>query len=154
MGTFSKAIGASGGYIACHKIIRDFIINKAPGFIYSTAPSPVVVGGAFKAWKLVKSLREERKTLQSLGQTLHKMLKAHGFNIGTSETHIVPVILNEENKCLKIQKALLQEGVIVSCIRPPTVPPGTSRLRIALTTKHTHKDLKRLVETLSIAVRS
>ena len=154
MGTFSKAIGASGGYIACHKIIRDFIINKAPGFIYSTAPSPVVVGGAFKAWKLVKSLKEERKTLQSLGQTLHKMLKAHGFNIGTSETHIVPVILNEENKCLKIQKALLQEGVIVSCIRPPTVPPGTSRLRIALTTKHTHQDLKRLVETLSIAVRS
>ncbi len=154
MGTFSKAIGASGGYIACHKIIRDFIINKAAGFIYSTAPSPAVVGGAFKAWKLVKSLREERKTLQNLGNTLRKMLRDRGFNIGKSGTHIIPVILNKEDKCLKTQKALLQEGIIVSCIRPPTVSPGTSRLRIALTTKHTHKDLKRLVETLSMAARS
>ena len=154
MGTFGKAIGVSGGYIACNKIIRDFIINKATGFIYSTAASPAVVGAAFEAWKLVKSLNKEREALQTLGNALRQMLKDRGFNIGSSRTHIIPVILNEEDKCLKIQKALLQEGIIVSFIRPPTVPPGTSRLRIAVTTRHTNKDLKRLVETLSKVVKS
>lgn len=154
MGTFSKAIGVSGGYIACNNIMRDFIINKATGFIYSTAPSPAVIGAAFKAWKLVKFLDKERETLQNLGNTLRTMLKDRGFNIGTSQTHIIPIILNEEDKCLKAQKALLQEGVIVSCIRPPTVSPGTSRLRIALTTRHTNNDLKRLVERLSKVVET
>jgi 8-amino-7-oxononanoate synthase len=152
MGTFSKAIGVSGGYIACNRIMRDFIINKATGFIYSTASSPAVVGAVFKAWKLLKYLDKERETLQNLGNTLRKMLKDRGFNIGTSQTHIIPIILNEEDKCLKIQKVLFQEGILVSCIRPPTVPPGTSRLRIALTTKHTNNDLKRLVETLNKVV--
>ena len=152
MGTFSKAIGVSGGYIACNEVIRDFIINKATGFVYSTAPSPAVVGSAFKAWKLVKSLNKEREALQSLGNNLRTMLKDRGFNVGASRTHIIPIILNEEDKCLKTQKALLQEGIIVSCIRPPTVPPGTSRLRIGLTHKHTHKDLERLLETLTKVV--
>jgi 8-amino-7-oxononanoate synthase len=152
MGTFSKAIGVSGGYIACNRIMRDFIINKGTGFIYSTAPSPSVIGAAFKAWEMIKALDNERKVLQNLGNTLRTMLKDCGFNIGTSETHIIPIILNEEEKCLKAQKALFQEGIVVSCIRPPTVPPGTSRLRIALTHKHTNQDLKRLVETLSKAV--
>ncbi len=152
MGTFSKAIGVSGGYIACNCIMRDFIINKGTGFIYSTAPSPSVIGAAFKAWEMIKALDNERKVLQGLGNTLRTMLKDYGFNIGTSATHIIPIILNEEEKCLKAQKTLLQAGVIVSSIRPPTVPPGTSRLRIALTTKHTNNDLKRLVETLNKVV--
>ena len=152
MGTFSKAIGVSGGYIACNNIMRDLIINTAKGFIYSTATSPAVAGAAFKAWQLVKFLDKERETLVNLGNTLRKMLKDSGFNIGTSQTHIVPIVLNKEDKCLKTQKALLQKGIVVSCVRPPTVPPGTSRLRIALTHKHTNKDLKRLLETLSKVV--
>jgi 8-amino-7-oxononanoate synthase len=154
MGTFSKAIGVSGGYIASHQTMCDFIINKATGLIYSTAPSPAAIGAAFKAWRLIKSLKQERQDLQSLGNTLRMMLKEQGFDTGTSKTHIIPVILHEEDKCLKIQKALFQEGIIVSCIRPPTVPPRTSRLRIALTTKHVLKDLKRLTDTLTMAIES
>jgi 8-amino-7-oxononanoate synthase len=154
MGTFSKAIGVSGAYVACNKIVRDFIINKATGFIYSTSPSPSVIGAAFKAWKLIKSLDKERQDLQKLGNLLRTMLKDRGFNIGTSETHIIPIILCKEEKCLKVQKALLQKGIIISSIRPPTVPLGTCRLRIALTIKHTQKDLKRFVETLSMVVES
>jgi len=154
MGTFSKALGVSGGYIACPQVIRDFMINKATGFIYSTAPSPAVVGAAFEAWKLIKSLDKKRETLHNLGNTLRIMLKHSGLNIGTSTTHIIPIILNEEDKCLQTQKALFQEGIIVSCIRPPTVLPGTSRLRIALTTRHTQDDLERFVETLVQVVRA
>jgi 8-amino-7-oxononanoate synthase len=154
MGTLSKAIGVSGGYIACHSMMRDFIMNKATGFIYSTAASPAVVGAAFEAWKLMKSLNQERESLQNLGHTLRDMLKDHGFNVGSSETHIIPIILNEEDLCLKVQKGLFQEGILVSCIRPPTVPPGTSRLRIALTTKHTQQDLDGLVASLSRVIKS
>ena len=154
MGTLSKAIGASGGYVACDEIMRDFIVNKATGFIYSTAPSPAVVGAAFKAWKLIKSLNKEREALQSLGNTLRNMLKDGGFNIGSSQTHIIPIILNEEDACVQTQNALFKEGFIVSCIRPPTVPPGTSRLRVAVTTKHTLQDLKRLVEALLMVKKS
>ena len=153
MGTLSKAIGASGGYIACHNTMREFIINKAPGFVYSTAPSPPVIGAAFKAWTLIESLAPERQALQSLGETLRTMLKARGFDIGSSQTHIVPIILKTEDQCFKVQQSLLQEGIVVSSIRPPTVPPGTSRLRVALTTKHTLQDLQRLEDALVAAVK-
>jgi 8-amino-7-oxononanoate synthase len=154
MGTFSKAIGVSGGYIACHNIMKDFIINKATGFIYSTAPSPSSVGAAFASWRLVKSLEQERQSLQILGRDLRHMLQEKGFNIGTSQTHIIPIILGSEARCLSIQKALAAEGIIVSCIRPPTVPPGTARLRIAVTVKHKPQDLQYLLEKLMIAIES
>jgi 8-amino-7-oxononanoate synthase len=154
MGTLSKAVGVSGGYIACHRTIREIIINKATGFIYSTAPSPVVIGAAFKAWTLLRSLDKDRESLQNLGNNLRRMLQEWGLNIGTSQTHIIPIILNDEDRCLKIQRALFSEGMIVSCIRPPTVPPGTARLRIALTAKHTLKDLERLAETLKRVIAS
>lgn len=154
MGTFSKAIGVSGGYIACHSVIRDFIINKATGFIYSTAPSPFTIGAAFKAWQLVGSMDEERAALHKLGTTLRHLLSNNGFNIGTSQTHIVPIILQDEEACLKLQRTLLNgenRQIIVSCIRPPTVPPGSSRLRIALTAKHTLDDIKCLAEAVKAA---
>lgn len=154
MGTFSKAIGVSGGYIATHQILSHFILNKATGFVYSTAPSPAVVGAAFQAWQQVRSLDHAREMLQNLGEYLRQRLSQEGLNIGGSDTHIIPVILHQEDTCLKVQKALLAQGIIVSCIRPPTVPAGTSRLRVALTTKHTYDDIERFVETLMQVLRS
>ncbi len=154
MGTLSKAVGVSGGYIACHNIMRDFLINKAAGFIYSTAPSPVVIEAAFKAWQLVKSFNKERESLQELGNILRPMLMENGFNIGTSQTHIIPVILKDEKACLSVQKSLFHEKIIVSCIRPPTVPPGSSRLRIALTINHRLQDLERLEKVLKKVAKS
>lgn len=154
MGTFSKAIGASGGYIACHSSIRNFLVNKSIGFIYSTAPSPMVVGGAFAAWQLIKDLNDERKHLQNLSSTLRDRLQANGFDTGTSQTHIIPIILKEEKACLKAQELLLQENIIVSCVRPPSVPPGGSRLRIALTSAHQHQDLEKLLHILQKVFKS
>jgi 8-amino-7-oxononanoate synthase len=150
MGTFSKAVGVSGGYVACHNILYDYFINKATGFMYSTAASPMVIGAAFKAWTLIKSLNKERNMLHVLGHTLRDRLKNNGFDVGTSQTHIVPIRVKTEAQCVQLQKKLLEKGIMVSCIRPPTVPPGTSRLRIALTAKHTVQDVERLVETLNI----
>lgn len=148
MGTFSKALGSSGGYVACNDVIRNFLINKAPGFIYSTSPSPAIIGGAFKAWKMLESLYTERRKLQELGGFLRKQLKKLGFDIGNSSSHIVPIILGDEKTCLQTKEALLEEGIIVSAIRPPTVPPNSSRLRISLTTEHKVQDIEKLLASL------
>lgn len=149
MGTFSKAIGSSGGYIACHQIIKDFLVNKATGFIYSTAPSPIAISAAFEAWKVIKSLSKARQALQEMGKTLRGMLVSQGLDIGSSRTHIIPIILRDERVCLHLQAKLLEEEILVSCVRPPTVPPKASRLRVALTSKHRLPDLVRLVDTLA-----
>jgi len=148
MGTFSKALGCSGGYIACCEDVRNYLINKAAGFIYSTAPSPAVMGGAFKAWQMVKSLKREREKLCDLGRFLREQLQERAYNIGCSSTHIVPIILQEESRCLRAKEALREEGIIVSAIRPPTVPPNSSCLRIALTVEHKMEDIEKLLVSL------
>lgn len=153
MGTFSKAIGSSGAYIACDNIMRNFLINKATGFIYSTSLPPMVIGASMSAWKIVKLLQNERNNLQNLGYILRNKLKNLDFNIGTATTHIVPVILKEEKLCIKIKEELLKEKITVSCIRPPAVPTKTSRLRIALTLSHTLADLDKLVDILHKIVK-
>ncbi|WP_341790637.1 8-amino-7-oxononanoate synthase [Rickettsia endosymbiont of Polydrusus tereticollis] len=148
MGTFSKALGGSGGYIACSQILKDYLINKAPGFIYSTASSPMVIGAASKAWDMIKDFEEERNYLFSLGATLRAGLTNLGLDIGLSSSHIIPIILGTEELAIKAKENLLQNRVIASCIRPPTVPPGSSRIRIALNISHKEQDIVQLLKVL------
>jgi len=148
MGTFSKALGCSGGYIACNKILKEYLINKATGFIYSTANSPMVIGAAFKAWDMIPSLYKERQQLFALSAVLKEKLMNLNFEIGTSASHIFPIILKTETLAIQITKKLLNHKIIVSCIRPPTVPPNSSRIRIALNSNHSEKDLERLIMVL------
>lgn len=148
MGTFSKALGASGGYIASSKVICDYIVNTAQGFIYSTALSPNVIGAALEAWKLIPTFHEVRKEIMSNSALLREKLAAFGIAAGDSTKHIVPIIIGAEKRTLEIQNALLNYGILVSCVRPPTVPPGSSRLRIAITAKHSASDIDKLVEAL------
>ena len=148
MGTFSKALGVSGGYIACSQTIRNYIINRAPGFIYSTANSPLVIGAAFKAWQLIKTLSLTRDLIASNADYLRHNVKKLGLNIGLSSTNIVPIIIGKEEMVIKANQLLLNDGIIASCIRPPTVPLGTSRLRVALNAKHTKQDIDKLIAVL------
>jgi 8-amino-7-oxononanoate synthase len=148
MGTFSKALGSSGGYIACSAVIKDYLINKASGFIYSTSAAPAVIGATLKAWELVETLSLERNKLKFLGDLLRDMLQKEGYDIGHSSTHIIPIMLKEENASVKAKDALLKHGIKVSAIRPPTVPPHSSRIRIALTAHHEEKDLQTLLAGL------
>ncbi len=149
VGTFSKALGCSGGYVACNRVLRDYLINKAAGFIYSTAPSPFVIGAAYKAWELVRTLHNERKQLCSLSEKLKNKLLDAGLSIGQANTHILPILLKEERLVMQLKEELLNSGVIVSAIRPPTVPPNSSRLRVSLTSAHREKDIDRLLTILS-----
>ncbi|MGI2299010.1 aminotransferase class I/II-fold pyridoxal phosphate-dependent enzyme [Candidatus Cardinium hertigii] len=148
LGTFSKALGCFGAYVACANILKEYLINKCPGFIYSTALSPMVIGAASKAWDLVRHYTTQRQNLYSKAKKLRAKLHHLGFNIGHSITHIIPIIIGNERHAIHLKEQLLKHRLVVSMVRPPTVPPGTSRLRIALNTSHSDEDLNYLVEIL------
>ncbi|WHQ46617.1 MAG: aminotransferase class I/II-fold pyridoxal phosphate-dependent enzyme [Candidatus Midichloria sp.] len=147
MGTFSKAIGGCGAYIACSHNIKDYLINKCSGLIYSTAPSPMVIGAAAKAWNKISTLQKERLELFANANFLREELKKMGFDTGLSTTHIVPIILKDNKLVAEITNKLRDRNIMVSAIRQPTVV--TSRIRIAISTAHSKDDINQLLYTLS-----
>ncbi len=148
MGTFSKALGGSGAYIACKQVVKDYLINTCTGFIYSTALSPMVIAAMQKAWELLPTLTAERAHLTSMSMYLRDRLQAMGLDTGTSTTHIIPIILGDEARTLAARDRLQTAGINVSAVRPPTVPPNTARLRLALCSHHTMQHLDALLNAL------
>lgn len=145
MGTFSKALGGFGAYLATSQTIKDYLLNTCPGFIFSTALPPMVTAAAAWAWKKLPHLGKEREKLASLSSSTRNELQSLGFTTGASTTHIIPIILCTEERTLAAKTVLAEQNIQVSAVRPPTVPPGTSRLRIALTAAHTEEDINRLL---------
>lgn len=148
MGTLGKALGCAGAWVACPQVIKDYLINKAEGFIYSTASSPMVTGAALKAWEMIPLQEEKRKTLFTMAETLREQLKQHGFHTGTSASHIIPIIIGHNDRLLQMHQKLKAAGIKVSLVRSPTVPQGSERLRLALNTTHTQQDVEYLLEVL------
>jgi 8-amino-7-oxononanoate synthase len=148
MGTFSKALGGSGAYIACSSIIKRFLINKCQGFVFSTAPSPMQVAAMQMAWDLLPSLQTQAQLLLQKANTLRKTLRKMNLDTGTSTTHIIPIILKEPAKTLAAQRYLASKEIRVSAIRSPSVPPNQSRLRIALNINHDDEAINCLVRAL------
>lgn len=148
MSTFSKAVGCSGAIVTCSRSVRDILVHKAGGFLWSTAPSPLVLGAALKAWQVAGSMEEARHHITRTSHHLRALLQSEGFDTGPSSTHIIPCITGSARITLALQERLRQHGVLVSCIRPPSVPEGTSRLRIVVSARHTRQDAETLVEKL------
>ncbi len=148
MGTFSKAIGGAGAYIACNAIMQQFILNRTTGFIYSTAPSPMSVAAAAQAWRMVPTLAVQRRQVFAMADLLRQLLRARGITVMGDGTNIVPVCLGDESGTLALKQALLDEGMMVSAIRPPTVPTGTSRLRIAINALHDSDSVHQLAQAI------
>ncbi len=149
MGTLSKALGVSGGYIACSRLVRDYLVNKAGGFVFSTAPSPLVLGAALRAWEMLPHMGAERTALLDRAQSLRVALRGMGLDHGASTTHIVPVILGSPERTMAAKQTLANHGILVSAVRPPTVPQGSSRLRLGLSAAHTDQDMARLLAELA-----
>lgn len=147
MGTLSKAVGCSGAYVACNTNVKEYLINKAEGFIYSTANSPMVIGAALKAWEMIPTFDEERKRLLALADELRARLSVLGFNTGASVSHIIPLIVGKASLA-QLNAKLLTAGIVASLVRPPTVPPGGERLRLALNVGHTKQDIDDLMDVL------
>lgn len=141
MGTFSKALGSFGAYVACSEGLRDFLVNRCAGLIYSTALPPPVLGAIDAALELLPQLDDERARVLRHGESLRAAFAAAGLDCGASASPIVPVILGEAEACLALGGALEAEGVLAIAIRPPTVPNGTARLRFAASAAHSDEDI-------------
>ena len=144
MGTFSKAVGVSGAYVCCSQSIKNFLINRCTGFVYSTAPSPFVAGAVLKSLELIPGLHTQRENLLEMSQQFRDKLQQHGLDTGLSTTHIVPVIVRESGLAIDLKNALGRNGFEVSAVRPPTVPRQTARIRMALNSTISIQDLNRL----------
>lgn len=148
MGTFSKALGGFGAYVACSRRLREFLINRCSGLIYSTGLPPAVLGTMDAALDLVPTLEAERRHLLGLAERLRARFHEAGLDTGASTTQIVPVMLGDEERALEAARALEEAGLLGVAIRPPTVPPGTSRIRLALSAAHTVEEVDRLADAL------
>ncbi len=149
MGTFSKALGSFGAYVAGSRALCDYLLNTCSGFIYTTALPPAVLGAIDAALDLVPTMQAERAQLADSACYLRAGLARLGLNTGASSTHIIPAIIGDSGQTMALASALEREGMLASAIRPPTVPPNTSRLRIALSALHVRDDLDRLINALS-----
>jgi 8-amino-7-oxononanoate synthase len=148
VGTFSKALGSFGAYVACSPILRDYLINRCAGLIYSTALPPPVLGAIDAALDLVPELDGERAHVAALAQRFRLGATTLGFDTGASTTQIVPLIAGSSHAALSLSKRLRDAGYFATAIRPPTVPAGTARLRLAFTAAHGTDDVEGLLNAL------
>jgi 8-amino-7-oxononanoate synthase len=148
MGTFSKAMGSFGAYAACSANLRDYLVNRCGGLIYATALPPAVLGAIDAALDLVPKLASEREKLAANAERLREGLRELGEDCGASSTQIVPLIVGDERTAMDLTSALQREGMLAMAIRPPTVPPGGSRLRFALASYHSKREIDRLLAAL------
>jgi glycine C-acetyltransferase len=146
MGTMGKALGGFGAFIASTNEIIDYLVNRARSFIFSTSLPPAVLAAASAAITVVNSPEgaELRQRLAENSAYLRTSLGTAGFDTLGSETQIVPVFVGDARKTMEFSRALLDEGIFVQGIRPPTVPVGSSRLRCTLMATHCLADLQQV----------
>lgn len=147
VGTFGKALASVGGYLICHPIIREYLINTMRPLIFSTAQPPICMAWTNFMFHKMLELNPQRQHLQHISQYLQQGVLRKGFEC-PSTSHIVPVIIGESQKTVEKATQLQQAGFYVMPVRPPTVPKHSSRLRICLTTHIVQTDLDSLIELL------
>ena len=145
MGTLSKAVGALGGYIAGSRGLVELLINKARGFIFTTGLPPATLAAANAALDVIRSSPELQQRLFSHARYLKTALANLGYTLLPSETQILPVVLGSSQRATSIANALLAEGVFAPAIRPPAVPPDTSRLRLTVMATHTEAEIQQAI---------
>lgn len=148
MGTFSKALGGFGGYVAGSKALTHYLVNAASGLVYATGLPPAVLGAMDAALELIPSLEAERAHLAHNAHYLRQCFQTHGLDTGPSSTQIIPIIIGDEIKTLEAAKRLEKAGILAIAIRPPTVPPGTARLRLSLSAAHSAEDIAKVADIL------
>lgn len=154
VGTLGKALGAYGAYVACGGDLAALLVNSARPFIFSTAPPPAAAGAALAALAILEQEPGRPARLQANAALLRDALSAHGLDTGGSSTQILPLVVGAAEDAVAAAEGALGEGVFAQAIRPPTVPAGTSRLRVAVSSEHTPADLRAAADVLARAVRS
>ena len=148
MGTLSKALGGLGGFIAGERRLIDYLRNTARSFIYTTALPAPMCAAALAAIDIVEAEPERRAALRANVTAFKKGLRAKGLDADHTPSPIVPIILGEPARAMEKARELYANDIYVPAIRPPTVPKGTSRLRVSLMAGHTRQDIERLLSLL------
>jgi glycine C-acetyltransferase/8-amino-7-oxononanoate synthase len=151
VGTLGKALGAYGAFAACSAAMRDYLTNTARSLIFSTALPPPAVAGALAALEVLLEHPEMADRLQANADVLRDELAREGFEVAGSCTQIVPLVVGDADLAMRVCETAIEGGVFAQAIRPPTVPAGTSRLRLALMATHTREELRAAARTLGRA---
>ena len=154
VGTLGKALGAYGAYACGSATTLEYLVNAARPFIFSTAPPPPAVAAALAALAVLEEEPERVRQLQANAALLRAALAEEGWGDTGSRTQIVPLVVGAADAAVAACEAALADGVFAQAIRPPTVPEGTSRLRLALMATHEPGDLRAAARVLGAAVRS
>jgi 7-keto-8-aminopelargonate synthetase-like enzyme len=147
-GTFSKALGALGGFAAASKIITEYLINTSRSFIFATALPPSVCAAALEALNVLREEPIFRERLWKNIRQLHSELRKAVAETGPEASPIFPYIVGPEKEALRLSEYLLENGILVPAVRTPAVPKGKARLRITLSSAHTDEQISKLASLL------
>jgi 8-amino-7-oxononanoate synthase len=154
MGTLGKALGGFGAYVAGSRQLRDLLMNRCRSFIFTTSLPPAVMAMAIAAIGIVEREPARREALWNHCRSLQEGLRGLGFQVSARASPILPLIIGDATECMRFSEQLLEKGVFAQGIRPPTVPPGTSRLRITLMATHTREQIERALEAFKTVKES
>ncbi len=148
LGTLSKGIGTCGGFATGSQLVITFLVNRCRSYIFSTALAPPVVAASAQAIELIPELADRRQRLKHISSSLRTRLLEDGWNVPTGDSPIIPIIVGSSESAMELSARLLEANFFVPAIRPPTVPAGTSRLRLSLSAAHTDEHIAGLVTQL------
>jgi 8-amino-7-oxononanoate synthase len=151
VGTLGKALGSYGAYVCTSAEIRELLINTARPFIFSTAPPPPSIGAALAALSLLAARPGVVERLRQNAAALRQGLTNEGLDVGASRTHIVPVVVGDARRAMALCERALEGGVFAQAVRPPTVPAGTSRLRLTVMANHRADELQNAARVIGRA---
>lgn len=154
MGTLSKALGSVGAYLAGSAAFIAYLVNTCRAFTYTTAPPPASAAASTAALRVIEQEPERRARLWHNRERLAQGLRGLGFQLTASESPIMPIIIGEPDRAVNLAQALLMHGVYAPAIRPPTVPPATSRLRLTITSEHKAEHIDEALAALEQAGRA
>ena len=154
VGTLGKSFGVAGAFVAASDDVVALIRNRARGFVYSTAPPPMVARAAIAALQLVREADDARITLLRNAEELRSGLRTLGFEVPNENSQILPVLIGDNERTMQLSAKLLDRGVFVQGIRPPTVPAGTARLRLTPMATHRPEHIERAIDAFASVIRN
>jgi 8-amino-7-oxononanoate synthase len=153
LGTLGKALGSAGGFVACGSVCRDYLVNRARSFMYATALPPPSAAAALAAVERIGQDPAMGSRLLERSRSFHALLREQGLPVAAWRSQIVPVLVGDNDKAVELARRLLEQGLLVTAVRPPTVPVGTARLRLSVSLAHESADLERAAALIGETAR-